>query len=100
MNNNTEYLNYPREFRLLEELKESDGYINFGTEDINLNKFSVNLLLNKSFNSVNFDMYISNSYPNEKPQIISDKINKNNIEWNNTDTIKTYLTKIYNILNI
>lgn len=45
-------------------------------------------------------MYISNSYPNEKPQIISDKINKNNIEWNNTDTIKNYLTKIYNILNI
>lgn len=94
-----EYLNYPREFRLLEELKESDGYINFGTDDINLNKFSVNLLLNKSFNSVNFDMFISNSYPNEKPQIISDKIT-NNIEWNNTDTIKTFLTKIYNILNL
>jgi len=94
-----EYLNYPREFRLLEELKESDGYINFGTDDINLNKFSVNLLLNKSFNSVNLDMFISNSYPNEKPQIISDKI-INNIEWNNTDTIKTFLTKIYNILNL
>jgi len=98
--NSIEYLSYPREFRLLEELKESDGYINFGSDDINLNKFSVNLLLNKSFNSVNFDMIISNSYPNEKPQIILDKINKNNIEWNNTDTIKTYLTKIYNILNI
>jgi len=94
-----EYLNYPREFRLLEELKESDGYINFGTDDINLNNFSVNLLLNKSFNSVNFDMFISNLYPNEKPQIISDKI-INNIEWNNTDTIKTFLTKIYNILNL
>lgn len=95
-----EYLNYPREFRLLEELKESDGYINFGTDDINLNKFSVNLLLNKSFNSVNFDMFISNSYPNEKPQIISGGKIKNNIEWNNTDTIKTFLTKIYNILNL
>ena len=25
-----EYLEYPREFRLLEELKYSNGYINFG----------------------------------------------------------------------
>lgn len=99
MNNNTDYLTYPREFRLLEELKESDGYINFGTDDINLNHFTVNLLLNKSFNSVNFDMFISNSFPKEKPQINSDKINKINIEWNNMDTIKSYLTKIYDILN-
>ncbi len=98
--NNNEYLNYPREFRLLEELKESDGYINFGSDDINLNKFTVNLLLNKSFNSVNFDMVIPKLYPNQKPEINLDKININNIEWNNTDTIKTYLTKIYNILNI
>jgi hypothetical protein len=95
-----EYLSYPREFRLLEELKDSDGYINFGTEDIHLNIFSVNLLLNKSFNSVNFDMIITNSYPKEKPQINYDKINSINIEWTNTDTIKSYLTKIYNILNL
>jgi hypothetical protein len=97
---NNEYLNYPREFRLLEELKESDGYVNIGSDDINLDKFTVNLLLNKSFNSVNFDMIIPKSYPNQKPEINLDKININNIEWNNTDTIKTYLTKIYNILNI
>ena len=45
-------------------------------------------------------MCISNSYPTEKPQIFLDKINKHNIEWNNTDTIKTFLTKIYNILNV
>jgi hypothetical protein len=97
---NNEYLNYPREFRLLEELKESDGYINFGSDDINLNKFTVNLLLNKSFNSVNFDMIIPKLYPYQKPEINLDKINLNNIEWNNTDTIKTYLKKIYNILDI
>lgn len=39
-----EYLEYPREFRLLEELKYSNGYINFGTNDINLENFDVNLL--------------------------------------------------------
>jgi len=104
--NQNEYLEYPREFRLLEELKDSDGYINFGTNDINLEKFDVNFLNDKTFTSTNFIMIISKSYPNEKPNIddIYSKIKTLqkqkiiNISWNNNSTIKSYLKEIYNIL--
>jgi hypothetical protein len=104
--NPNEYLEYPREFRLLEELKNSDGYINFGTNDINLEKFDVNLLSDKTFTSTNFTMIIPLSYPTEQPNIddLYSKINNVqkqkilNIKWNNNSTIKSYLKEIYNLI--
>ncbi len=104
--NPNEYLEYPREFRLLEELKESDGYVNFGTNDINLVNFDVNLLSEKTFTSTNFIMIVPLTYPNEQPNIddLFSKINITqkqkilNIKWNINSTIKSYLKEIYNIL--
>jgi hypothetical protein len=101
--NNNDFLTYPREFRLLEELKNSDGYINYGTEDINLENFNVNLLLDKKFDSINFEMTISKDYPKKAPTFnfnddIKNKI-LNKINWNEQMTLKDYLQQIYNLLN-
>ena len=97
------FLTYPREFRLLEELKNSDGYINYGTDDINLEKFNVNLLLDKKFDSINIEMNIPKEYPKKEPTFnLNDNIkNKilNKINWNEHMTIKEYLQQIYNLLN-
>ena len=77
-----------------------------GTNDINLEKFDVNLLSEKTFTSTNFIMIVPLTYPTEQPNIddLYPKISSSqkqkilNIKWNNNSTINSYLKEIYNIL--
>lgn len=96
-----EYLKYPREFRLLEELKQSDGLINFGTSDINMRIFDVNLLLDKTFESKSFQITIPDDYPKSMPKLNGNIDNKilDTYNWTENTTVKEFLLHIYKQFN-
>jgi ubiquitin-protein ligase len=115
-----EWLKYPREFRLIEETKESDPSINFGVvqDDIDLVKWNGIFHLTKSDIILSFNMICSLDFPDVAPKIFFDnsiklddipglkqicndekEIKSEILNWNSEKTIYEHLKKIYGRLN-
>lgn len=65
------WLTRPREFRLLEEMNNTDGNISFGPEnsDISLTKWVGTLYLSKRNKVLSFKMTCSDEFPKKAPVI-------------------------------
>jgi hypothetical protein len=65
------WLSMPREFRLLEEMNNTDGNISFGPEnsDITLTKWIGTMYLSKKDKILSFKMTCGDKFPSEAPTI-------------------------------
>ena len=67
----TQWLNYPREFRLLKEMENVSGTINFGPlpGDTSLTKWNGTMMLQNYEREVKFNMECGEDFPTKAPEI-------------------------------
>jgi len=106
------WLNYPREFRLIEEIKYTSGTINFGVieTDIEYKQWNGVFIPESSENIIPFKMECDENFPSSEPIIHFTDLNNENVKqicdqygklnssvlnWNKSLSIHDNLKKVY-----